>query len=296
MNQKIIEINNIENILIKVDEAIEDSYLKDFFFTILHKHKIERNDESRIFYSYLKEKKYYQLSIFSVKKSPFVTQLDILCQYHQKHSSSEGYELYILRDYFALFIEKKLYYYQKIDKHTPLNELKVFLEEKFNINVEHEHHVQMSQIEKSLTLSQKGDFLLSLEYLDYRKLETTFFKYLAYVVVIVLLLLYTFFENFSEHIDKEEKLKILEKKYASYLQSKLYKETISLNIIEIFKYIQKENLSLKSISYDKHGYKIELQSQERKALLKFIKYFKHSQVETIFENGVVYEMQATIIM
>lgn len=296
MKPKIVDIHNIENILVKVEEAIDPSNLKDFFFTIFHKHNIEIKDDSRIFFSFLKEKKYYQISIFNMKKSLFVTQLDILCQFHQKRSSSHDYELYVFIDYFAIFISKKLYYYQKIDKHTPLKELKVFLEVKFNISIKHEHHIEMTKVEKSLISTYKEEFCLSLEYLNITKLSNHFLKYIVYISILLFLLIYAFFENFHQNIDKELNLHGLEKEYVSLLQSKVYQENISLDFIEIFSYIQKEKLILKSIVYDNHGYKIQLQNKKRDGLLKFIKYFKQSQVETIFENGVMYEMQATIVM
>ncbi|WP_207501714.1 hypothetical protein, partial [Aliarcobacter thereius] len=123
-------INDISIIELEVKDKINDKFLKEFISTNLNLNNITLEKNQKIFINYLEITKEYQLFILD-KKFKYFEYEAILREF--KEFDFLYYSLFIYDNFFVIFKEKELFYFNKLNINVNKTELLSFLKKKFNI-------------------------------------------------------------------------------------------------------------------------------------------------------------------
>lgn len=123
-------INDILIIELEVKDKINDKFLKEFISTNLNLNNVTLEKNQKIYINYLEITKEYQIFILDKKFKHFEYEA-ILKEF--KEFDFLDYSLFIYDDFFVIFKNKELFYFNKLNKNVNKSDLLSFLKKKFNI-------------------------------------------------------------------------------------------------------------------------------------------------------------------
>lgn len=283
-----IRSENIINTLIKVKSEILDDVLNEFLFTSLRRQNIKLYSNSKIFYTYLKENNYYQISTYRTKEKNPILELDLISSYINK-IHEDTYNLCICDNLFILYKNCELYYYQKITNDMSSEEIKLFLENKFSILILKKTVFTSSEINKMKLEFNKNNFESKLIYI--KKTSLSLFYYFKFLIILLALFVLSTYLLKSENKDE---LTLLKNEYNRLEKQKEYKSYVSTKLLNIFLEIKKSNMKINKLVYEDGNILVNITSSKRDSLYFFIKNYKKSVINSITMNGGNYEMDAKI--
>lgn len=283
-----IRSEKIVNTLIKVKSEILKDVLNEFLFTSLRRQNIKLYSNSKIFYTYLKQNNYYQISTYRTKDEKPILELDLI-NYYINNSSENTFNLCICDDLFILYKNSELYYYQKKSNDMSTEEIKLFLENKFSILILQKTLITNSEINKMKLEFNKKNFKSKLLYI--KKTSLNLFYYFKFLILLLTLFIFATYLLKSENKDE---ITLLKNEYNRLEKQKEYKNYVSTKLLNVFLEIKKLNMKINKLVYEDGKILVNITSSKRNSLYVFIKSYKKSVINSITMNGGNYDMDAKI--
>ena len=253
-------IENLQIIEIDASEKIENKSLKNFINTSLKLKDINLPKSSKVILNYVEELKLYQLILINNNSKNLEIELfyKLLEQNNQKDLVALLY-----KNYFLIFKNNKLYYLQKIEENIEITELLNYLYKNFKIIPENFITIKSEDL-----YSKKDDVLKNknknnLNYFNHKK-NYSFFIYLFYLIFLLSIIFYFYINQNTQESQNTE-----------ILDLKSFENDYKFNSFEeksrkiIFK-LNKQNLKLISFEFDTNILKIEITSENKDDIYKFL--------------------------
>lgn len=253
-------IENLELIQIEASEEIENKSLKNFIATSLKLKDINLPKNSKVILNYVEELKLYQLILINNNSKNLEIELfyKLLEQYNQKNLVA-----FLYKNYFLIFKNNKLYYLQKIEENIEITELLNYLYKNFKITPENFITIKSEDL-----YLKKDDVLKSknknnLNYFNHKK-NYSFFIYLFYLIFLFSIIFYLYI-NQNTHEPQNTEILDLKSFENDYKFNSFEEKTRKI----IFK-LNKQNLKLISFEFDTNILKIEITSENKDDIYKFL--------------------------
>ena len=269
---------------IEVSEKIDNKNLKNFIFTNFKLKNITTNKNDKIFLIYIKELKKYQIFILNEKYDFF--EFQVFEQFYENKEEFGKVDLYLSEDFFCLYENSKIYYYQKLNQIIQKDELIEFLNKKFQINIDNFKQIDKNEIEKLKNSYLEKNIKQNLSFLNLNQ----DYGFVFFVLYLFVVLIFSFFifsnEEKIEQIENKEEINIDILKHKYKFQS--FQEKLDL----IFKDINTNSLDLQSLEFKQNRLKLILTSSKKEDLYQFLeknnKNITFSSIN-LLENSNLYE-------
>jgi hypothetical protein len=266
----LISLSNIQNISIQTSQKISPQNRYNFIASSLQLHDISINNSSKIFHSFIEEVNIYEIYIASSQEMKNQIQTNVFAKL-----CKNTYDLFILEDYFVVYKNKHFYLFKE-NKTYSVKDIKEYLKFKYKIDVLSEQYISQSKFKEC-----QNDFLnnksLKQYSFDNLKQSKAYYYYILYIIIISVLTYNSFYNEKQIQIQKP----------IINLKNNLYINEILMNI-------NKYNIALENIIYNKK-YTVYLNSTNKNNLYKFLSiYKKNLQIKSFFKNDKKYFMEIEI--
>jgi hypothetical protein len=288
MNNEIIEICRLNSFNIKVTEKINTKYIQDFVLTSLRKNGYILSHNSKVFYTYLDKINEYQISYFKSDQIDYIPIVELIDVKHVEPT------LIVSSNFFAVFIDKSLYYFQKIESMMTLQEFKTYAQNRLKINIEHMEFINDKQLE-----SLKNNHLQThLNYVQSESLNSIkqYALYLGAVVLFTFMLTFFSFGDNNNSVQKDE-LNFLQQQYNNLVINKKISLNTSRRLLSLFNSMNQYELTLNQIKLDEKNAYLRLVSKDKKSIYSFIKHYQSTilvQSIQFDKSEVSYVLDASI--
>ncbi|MFY4841620.1 hypothetical protein ACOTWI_04735 [Aliarcobacter butzleri] len=191
---------------IEVSEKIDNKNLKNFIFTNFKLKNITTNKNDKTFLIYIKELKKYQIFILNEKYDFF--EFQVFEQFYENKEEFGKVDLYLSEDFFCLYKNSKIYYYQKLNQIIQKDELIEFLNKKFQINIDNFKQIDKNEIEKLKNSYLEKNIKQNLSFLNLNQ----DYGFVFFVLYLFVVLIFSFFifsnEEKIEQIENKEEINI----------------------------------------------------------------------------------------
>ncbi|TLS96842.1 hypothetical protein [Aliarcobacter cibarius] len=250
-------VEELEIVEIEIDEEIEKKNLKDFISTSLKLKNINLPKNKKIILNYIEELKTYQLILVEIEFK--YLEIELFYKLYEQNNKNETIA-FLYKNYFLIFKNDKFYYLQRIEENIQSIELLNYLNKNFEIDI----HNFISVNSEDLYL--KDDLLNDKNYIEYFNLKKSysFFIYITYLIFLLLIFIYFYFnqnENLPQNIQTFDSSS-LEKEY----KFNSFEEKSRKIIFKIYQ----NNLNLINFEFDTNIIKIEVISQSKENIYKFL--------------------------
>ncbi len=186
-------------------------------------------------------------------------EIELFYKLYEQNNKNETIA-FLYKNYFLIFKNDKFYYLQRIEENIQSIELLNYLNKNFEIDI----HNFISVNSEDLYL--KDDLLNDKNYIEYFNLKKSysFFIYITYLIFLLLIFIYFYFnqnENLPQNIQTFDSSS-LEKEY----KFNSFEEKSRKIIFKIYQ----NNLNLINFEFDTNIIKIEVISQSKENIYKFL--------------------------
>ncbi|WP_026804807.1 hypothetical protein [Aliarcobacter lanthieri] len=248
---------------LETSEKINDKYLKSFIQSNLKLKNISLNQNDIIYINFIENIKEYQL--FIVTNGFKFFEFEVFHTYIDKNSN--GFTLFICQDFFIIFKNTNLYYYQKISQNINEYDFLQFLEKRFKIKIE-----KIYQISPDILKNLKIEFLKNFSKKHYKeplkkfelKKDFSFYIYIFYLFIVIYFAFY-YFQNIKKYEEKEQnivRIEDIKEKYSFIsFEERFYK---------ILENIDKNRLTLISFEFRQNRAKIVINHKNKDNINLFL--------------------------
>lgn len=302
MSINFIEVKDIELFLAKVDEKIDDKHLNEYIKTQVQSRNLALDKNLKIISFYVKEINSYLISVISSSNKNDILEPSVFqAHYFKSKFKKKCLDLFICKDYFALYFDTKLIYFKKIkttyEKIDVLNYIKLTFKKGID-NIYEIDEEKLNEYKKIYV-----DNIESVQKINYISLtnNTNALIFLSYIFLIVISFVFYYFN--AQNIDDAQKKKQYEqynvekKDYENLLKEYEDNEKLTNNIVELFNILSNNEIVMTSIKVFDNRANIVLYSSSREVLLDFLDFYDENSViqsitHNIKENR--YEMAAIV--
>lgn len=274
--------NEIKSFNINVSEKIKDTNFSNFISTSLNLNNFETTKNDFLHVIFIEEILQYQILIF-----PQHNKIPIFQIFEQLYSNKTDlitFDLYITNNFFCLYKNRKIYYYQNLESKIINEELLDYLSKKFNQEINNYKfftELNLKELEVKYLKQNKKNSIKNFN----QKNNFSFKLYLIYLIII-----FSTIFIFKEKNQIEENPKI-ENNFNDlkneYLFNYFYSDFDNLNNL-----LRKYNLSLKLLDYKDNKIKLIFTSNSKPNIYAFLENIKNrliSQQIIFIENENIFE-------
>lgn len=279
--KQIANIKDIRTIIVNVSEKIDDKYLQDFTYNSLNLQKINHDKNDFIFTNYLSYSNNYQIIIINKKYKYIIPQ--ILEMYYINKENINSFDLFILDDFFVLYKDMKMYYFQKLDYKISDVEIKEYIAKKLKINIEN-----IFEIEKETLQKYKTDFNKKAkdELINIKDIKNNSFKIYLFFVLCLSCLIFSYFTFFIDN--SEEKIsnnhnKKVKTEIEKFIQNNKHKPLLE-EFLLIMKELKSHKLNLESFEYKFNKVELSASTIKKEDIYQFLEIYKNK----LLSNKVQY--------
>ena len=284
LSNRLILTSNIQIVTINVTEKINTKFLNEFIATTLKTNQILCDDNTYIWYKFIEQINLYEIYVVYSLSNNFVIEPQILSKFYDKNIHQKGVDLFILENFFALYNKGELYCFKGIEK-SNIEDIKNYCVQTYQLPLDNIYKIDDSWF-KQLQVAYEKD-LSNQANTIFTKLKGgnafLFFSIFAFVsICIFTFFTYNSFSNISN--SSNERFLNIQKKYNKLkLQSqnslaKINYTKITPKLIELFKYIKLENLTIAKIAYAKNQLQLVLLHKDKNKLLNFLTIYDHKTI------------------
>lgn len=280
MNQ-IANIKDIKTILIDVSEKINEKNLQEFTYNYLNLKKIDYSKNDLLYSKYLEQSKKYQITIINKKYKYIIPDVFIVYYYDKKDINT--YDLFITEDFFVLYKNMNMYYFQELNYSISDTELKEYIFRKLDIHIDN-----IFQIEKKILLEYKKDFNKDKNKKEVLNLNiqknSNFNIYLLFLISLLLISVY-YFINSSFYMEKENsfiKEKEVNHKYKVFYKEHKFK-ALENDFLLMMEELEKYKLSLESFEFKEKKVHMVVNSLKKENLYLFLELHKNDVLKNKIE-------------
>lgn len=270
---------------LEVSEKIENKNLKKFIITSLKLHNKNLSKKDKIYLTFIQQLNQYQIYVlkFPYKSFEFLA-FDIL---YERDIVKNSYDLFVCEQFFCLYRNGKFFYLQNIKLDTNLKDVVLFLNNKFNIEINDFRIISKEELNEIKQKYKKNNQVINLENLNLNNnLSFKFYLYYLFILSSIFFFIIFFYQNKEVQEDKNKSFSFeeIKKEYAF----KSFQEEIEV----LFKSIKKYDLSINYSEFKGNETKIVLNSSSKNDIYLFLQENKNFIVNTAvnyFEDKNIYE-------
>lgn len=280
--KQIANIKDIRTIIVNVSEKIEDKYLQDFTYNSLNLQKINHDKNDFIFTNYLPYSNNYQIIIINKKYKYILPQ--ILEMYYVNKKNINSFDLFILDDFFVLYKDMKMYYFQKLDYKISDVEIKEYIAKKLKINIENIFEIQKETLQQyQIDFNKKA----KEELINIKDIKNNSFKIYLLSILLLSSLTFSYFVFFIDNNSKEEILNNHNEKVKNeiekFIQNNKHKPLLQ-DFLLIMKELKNYKLNLESFEYKLNKVQLTASALKKDDIYLFIELYKNK----LLSNKVQY--------
>jgi hypothetical protein len=299
---KLIPTSDIQTIQISVTEEINLKFLNKFITTTLVTNKIEITSETFIWYNFIKHKKRYDIYVVYNDSNYFNISPNIVSAFY-KTNDIVSIDLFILKDTFIVFKNKQLYCFKCIT-YSNEEDIKNYICTTYKIDIDNIVYINDTKFQELQLAYEKIPIVKRynpFKKLKEKKIFLFFIIYVAISTFIMLIFLYNSFINSSSLVQSKQ-LKKITQQYQKLKQKQTnqkikYDTKIMPKIIELFRYIKLENLTIQKLTYTHNQITLALLHQNKNKLLNFLTIYNgkvNVHKVSLLENLSLYSMEIDI--
>ena len=281
-----LPFEDIDFIEIEVSEKIEEKNLKSFILSNLELQNKKATHNEKIYLSFIKQLKSYQIFILSTNYKYFEFQLfEIL--YDKKTNLEEIYDLYFYKNYVILYKKGIFYYFQKIPENLNVDDFIALIVKKFDIKINRYKQFEKQELDELKNTYIQQNFKSFFQNINLQNNYS--FKYFLFFLTFIT----TLFLNFIYEDIEIKKQKDLNKN-SNFELEKVIKEHKFKSLEEKIKPIllSSNELELKAFEYNENHLKIVFDSKTKELIYDFIeknKSLNFSPIITYIENSKTFQ-------
>lgn len=258
-DKELISFENIKIISVDVTDIISPKYLKEFIKTSIDIEKVRLEPSSKVFISFIQEINRYEIYIVnSSQKYPLILPQVFTTYYSENDISFESIDLFITKDFFVVYKNKKLYLSKKNEQYRQ-DDILNYINFNYNLKVDKIYVISEKELEKLKEKFLKEyicDF--DLQYITLKN-NSSYRYFLIYLIISILVSFYIFYPKLkiepkqivTSNIEQLQNLKLQYKKLS---RDNIKEEKISKRIIEFFNYLKIYKINIIKIEYKKSLY------------------------------------------
>lgn len=264
----------IEVLEIKVSERIDKKNIKSFLQTNIDSESIPLTNNSQIYYNFIKQFSIYQILIFDKDSPPSVFFIDTVEN-----------ELVISNNYFAIFKNKKLFYYHKLEEKINIDELKLYIKSTLEIVIS-----KVTYFEKEFQ-NLNSEFLRNYSFIKLKK-QNLFRVYMFYLIFLLSFSLF-YFITLDMQEDKIDELSVLNKKMQE-IKNRNEFFPVSPLLMKVFKDIKTHGLVLENFQLKNNVVNLKIKCVDKNRVFKMLEAYKNINISSISfdEKGNEYIVDA----
>lgn len=184
------------------------------------------------------------------------------------HEATFNEELLLQKDFFAIYKEKQLLYFQELSEELDIEEIKKYTKLAFGIN-------ELKIVEK---LNQKN----KTQYRFFKAVKTKAFKYfITYLILLIFLITFIFLTK-EKSIENNE-IAVLQNNYQS-IKRNLHFNALTPNIYEFFKSAKEKEIVISKLSFKNSTLIIVIESNKKKDIYEFLNLYDSSIEQISFDE------------
>ncbi len=271
---------------IEVSEEIDTKNLKKFISTSLSLNNKDVKNKDRIYLSYIKELKQYQ--IFILDRGYKYFDFQVFEQFFDKNNKYDEYNLYICNNFFTLYKNGTCYYFQNIDRNINSNEFIEYINKRFLLEIKSVEKIEKNYLEDLKIKYIENNKKNLLKMINLKK-DYSFNFYLFYISFLFFLFVFFGLNNKlgeKNQLEKEE-MNLVEKTKNDFMFTSLENK-----IKPIFESIIKYQLTLSSFEFKENSLKIIMTGPQRNPFYLFFEENKDILISSsvnYLENENIYE-------
>lgn len=264
----------IEVLEIKVSERIDKKNIKSFLQTNIDSESIPLTNNSQIYYNFIKQFSIYQILIFDKDSPPSVFFIDTVEN-----------ELVISNNYFAIFKNKKLFYYHKLEEKINIDELKLYIKSTLEIVIS-----KVTYFEKEFQ-NLNSEFLRNYSFIKLKK-QNLFRVYMFYLIFLLSFSLF-YFITLDMQEDKIDELSVLNKKMQE-IKNRNEFFPVSPLLMKVFKDVKTNGLVLENFQLKNNVVNLKIKCVDKNRVFKMLEQYRNINISSISfdEKGNEYIIDA----
>jgi hypothetical protein len=301
-NIDIIEASNIQVISIEVTEKINSKYLKQFLKTTLESNNINIDSNIYITHTFIQHLNLYEIYILKSSNENFITEIDILYKYYSINNTNNTTDLFITNNFFVIYRNKKLFTFKYFNKQSTLNDITLYIKQIYKIRLDNIYTIANNEFNdlKQLSIDDKSYINInSFHKINTNNISLLFFIYLFISTILFGSFLYNIYIN--RYTKLNHQLQNIQTKYKTlslqHNNKSKYISSISLKIINLFKYLKLKHIKLQFLIYEKKKIKATLLHKNQKNLLNILTiYNREIKINNIdyIKDKSIYKMEVEI--
>ena len=275
-HKNFIPASSIKIITVDVTEEIDDNFIKDFIKTTLETNAIILDNHTYIAYNFIPNNSLYEIYVVYSTLDDLLIAPNILTAFY-KNKETQTTDLFILKDFFVVFKEKKLYCFKSFKESSTHKDINSYVTQTYKLHLDNIYIIDDDNFNQLKLLYTNENSTVKESSFYKLKDDNTFLAFIIFIsisIIIFLIFLYNYY--FTTHDTLSTKLTTTKNKYEHIKQTQHNKKEpinnnkVSLKLIELFKYIKLENLITQKISYERDIISLALLYKEKDKLLNFL--------------------------
>ncbi len=293
----IIPASKIQFIAVCVTEKIKPRFLQDFLITNIKLNNILIDNNTYVWHSFIEETNLYKIYIANEMTKNIDISPNILSEFYENIDEKITIDLFVLKDFFAVYKYGKLYCFKNIKESTK-TDIQNYITQTCKISLDNIYEIddiRFKELQSSYEIKTKNKDKPNFVKLKKDNLFLYFSAFSFICMVFFIGVLNLFYNKAIQNND--EKIILLKKEFDKLKNKKINHKKISYDLIELFKYIKLEKLYTNKIVYKKHQVQLSLFHKDKSKLLNFsIIYDDKILIENIefLEKQNLYEMVVKI--
>mgnify|MGYP000600769710 CR=1 FL=1 len=304
MSIDFLSVENANTFLTKVSEKIDTKHINDFVRTQIQSQNLTLDDSSSIFYIYIPSIQSYLISTVKSKTKNVVLEPFVFSDFYLKNVDNKNLtDLFICKNFFAVYYNKKLIYFSKIQSGFLKDDIIKYINQTFKKQIDNTYDIKdeiLEEYKKSYISNIRK--MPDIDYVSSKKSKGALF-FLSYLLVVILVFAAFLAIRFSgeqlqnNHEKSSIKLKNAKKEYESLFAKYVDNQTISTRLVDLFNVLDDNGIELKNIKVSREKSQIIMIAKDKNTLLDFLDYYDEDSTINhmkYIEEDDSYEMVATI--
>jgi len=287
---KILTVDDISTLSVKVTEKIEEKNLHNFIRTAIINSDFIITKYYYYHYYYHSKTFTYEIIFYEKLSSKTFLEPFFLINQYSNNSNYDDINVLLVKNYLMVTKHNRLLILKKVKK-LDKEEISLYLQQIYKIKefkiIEVSEEDFEKSIEKSSMIEVTGSYAL------YPKKSFYFF-----IVFIISSLLICFISIYVDYINVNN-ITIVKQPIVKEIENKtITSKNIIIQTIELFKYLKVKKIQIEKVVYSKNKIKTTLSHKEKSNLLEFVKKYKKnihlkslifSEIKNIYTMDISFE-------
>ena len=268
MKQPFVPLHTLNSLVYACEEEINSAYIYEYIQHILEEKHVQIKKNVQIFYSYLYLTKEYQITYYESAKKALV-----IFEYLDNSQDC----LYIYKDFFAVILNQKLYYYQVLSTNREVYEIEEYVYRRLGITK------IKTVLLSGLPHTSRFNTMCYLQ----KAMYTYTLSFTAYLMVLFTVFLLTLSYYSEQSVLHQLSFNQEARTYKKLQKSITFTPTLYNKSLHLLNTIEQLEITLRHFQYEQQHFSISVASHHKQALYDFLKQYETA----VLQSNIEYEVQ-----